>query len=139
MARDFTEQATALFTRFAHKHGLIYVAAVGAPIEVLWEFPIQHKLRRSIVLGLQNGDELNFGVGDFWAYFFPFDTRRVEFERVIDMWVEGDARIISKTGFLLRGLQLQTFENGVWSTAYKASSLSWHKRPPVILTNTPDR
>jgi hypothetical protein len=135
MALDFTEQVAALFTRFADRYGLRYTT-IDAPVELLWEFPIQPKLSHLIVLGLQNNDELNFGVGDFWSYFFPFEEKQIEFEKIIDKWVEGAARIVPKPGILIQGQELQTLENGAWNTAYAARSLSWRKCPSAILTNT---
>lgn len=68
---DYTTQAKALFGRFAERHGLSYAISPDAPVEVLWTFPEQPKLSMPITLGLQNLDELNFGVSDFWSYFFP--------------------------------------------------------------------
>ena len=131
---DFTEQAAALFARFASKHGLTYMVG-NAPVELLWTFPVQSKLTHPIVLGLQNNDELNFGVGGFWSYFFPFEDKHVEFEKVIDKWVEGNARIISMAGILIQTLELQVLENGRWNTAYAAKSLALRKSPPITLTN----
>ena len=60
-AQDYTPQATTLFSRFAERHGLAY-QAVDAPVEILWEFPEQVGLSLPMTLGLQNNDELNFGV-----------------------------------------------------------------------------
>lgn len=130
---DFTEQATALFARFASKHGLTYTVG-NAPVELLWEFPIQPKLKHRIALALQNNDELNFGVGEFWSYFFPFEDKQAEFERVLESWIVGSARIVSKAGILIQTLELQMFEEGRWNTAYAARSLSIRK-PRVFLTN----
>lgn len=131
---DFTVEATALFARFAAKHGLTY-AAVDAPVEVLWEFPVQAKLSRRIVLGLQNNDELNFGVEDFWSYFFPFTDKKSEFEYLINSWVEGAARIVPKPGLIVQSLELQVLEPDGWRVAYDVSSLSLRKPPQVVLTN----
>lgn len=61
----YIEQATALFTRFAERHRLTYEVEPDAPIEVLWTFPRQDGLSMPVTLGLQNIDELNFGVADF--------------------------------------------------------------------------
>ncbi len=123
-----------MFARFAAKHGLIH-EVLEAPVEVLWGFPIQPKLRHRIVLGLQNNDELNFGVGDFWSYFFPYTEKHAEFENLIDKWVEGKARVIPKPGLITRTLELQVLGDGVWRTAYGALSLSWRKPSTDILTN----
>ncbi|HKQ44082.1 MAG TPA: hypothetical protein VJS47_01700 [Rhizomicrobium sp.] len=131
---DFTVEATALFARFATKHGLIH-AVVDAPVEALWEFPVQAKLSQRIVLGLQNNDELNFGVEDFWSYFFPFADKKSEFEYLINSWVEGTARIVPKPGLIVQSLELQVLEPDGWRVAYDASSLSLRKPLPVVLTN----
>jgi len=134
--RDYTEEATALFARFAGKHGLPY-EVTDAPVEVMWEFPVQPNLSHCIILALQNNDELNFGVGDFWSYFFPFEKKRFEFEGIIDKWVEGTARIVSKPGLFIQALELQILENGAWNLVYAAMSLGWHKQPKIMLTNIP--
>ena len=107
----------------------------NAPVELLWEFPIQPKLTHSILLGLQNGDELNFGVGEFWSYFFPFEKKRAEFEELIDHWVTGTARVIPKPGILIQTQMLQIFENGVWNTTYARKSVTWRKPHSIVLTN----
>lgn len=62
---DYTQEATALFAHFAERHRLAHIVEPDAPIEMLWEFPEQRGLSLPITLGLQNGDELNFGVVDF--------------------------------------------------------------------------
>jgi hypothetical protein len=61
---NYTTEATVLFQQFAERHTLTYMP-VDAPIEVLWKFPIQPKLTLPVSLGLQNRDELNFGVPGF--------------------------------------------------------------------------
>lgn len=135
MARpNYINQATEMFARFAAKHRLNYVVQ-DAPVEVLWEFPVQPGLSHRIVLGLQNNDELNFGVGGFWSYFFPFAEKQAEFETVIDKWIEGAARIVPKSGILSQTLELQVLEEGNWTTAYAACSLTLRKPAPEILTN----
>lgn len=73
--RDCSTEAIELFTRFAARHGLTHMK-IDAPVEVFWEFPVQAKLSHRIVLGLQNNDELNFGVGDFWSYFSRSTTKK---------------------------------------------------------------
>jgi hypothetical protein len=120
MNRDFTIEATALFVRFAERHGLSYEIDNDAPVEVLWTFPAQSNLAHPIVLGLQNGDELNFGVVDFWSYFFPFEKVAEQFERIINAWIVGDARV-AITGRRARLLQLWEAEK--WRTVYGANRL----------------
>ncbi len=116
--RDYTPEAEALFRRFAGRHGLTYDVETGVPMEVCWTFPEQPKLSMPLTLGLQNSDELNFGVSDFWSYFFPFDSVADEFDRILDAWVAGDARVAS-TGFRSRLLQVR--DGGRWKTVYGAN------------------
>jgi hypothetical protein len=135
--QDYSPQATALFSHFAERHGLAY-KAVDAPVEILWEFPEQVGLSLPITLGLQNNDELNFGVPGFWSYFFPFPKVATKFEQVIDAWVEGRARI-TRRGLTSR-LQVPT-NDGTWSTVYTAKGhLDWD-HPGDFIQNraTPQR
>jgi len=134
--RDYTAKAEALFRRFAERHALSYSITPDAPIEVLWTFPEQPKLTMPLTLGLQNGDELNFGVGDFWSYFFPFDAVEEKFERALDAWVCGDARIAIGRGW---GRKLQVREGKEWTTTYGANGclLPLPFKPVRFLTNRP--
>ncbi|WP_157123851.1 hypothetical protein [Allosphingosinicella indica] len=116
--RDYSEEAQALFKRFAERHGLIYIVETDAPIEVCWTFPEQPKLSMAMTLGLQNCDELNFGISDFWSYFFPFEKIADEFERMLDAWVVGDARVAVMYG---RGRLLQVRKGQQWKAIYGAN------------------
>jgi hypothetical protein len=116
--RNFTREAEELFRRFANRHDLTFAVDTDPSIEVLWTFPAQTKLSMSITLGLQNNDELNFGVSDFWSYFFPFDKVVDTFDRILDAWVAGEARI-GVIGW--RGRVLQLREHDEWTTVYKAN------------------
>ena len=97
--------------------GLSYAITKDAPVEVLWTFPEQPKLSMPITLGLQNSDELNFGVSDLWSYFFPLDAVADKFEHAIDSWVYGQARIAVGLG---GGRKLQVREGAKWATIYGA-------------------
>ena len=132
--RDYTMEAEALFLRFAERHGLQYAVEPEAPIEVLWEFPAQMKLSLPLTLGLQNGDELNFGVSGFWSYFFPYPTVAEHFESILDAWVEGRARI-GVTGRWSRILQVQ--KGDTWETVYWANGCIWpfRRKPRAFITN----
>lgn len=134
--KDYTQEAEALFRRFAERHDLIYEVETDAPIEVLWIFPQQDKLSHALTLGLQNGDELNFGVSDFWSYFFPFDRVAGDFECYLDAWVEGSARI-AITGRRSRLLQVR--EGDDWRSVYGAGGclFPFRKRPRGFVQNMP--
>lgn len=133
--RDCTEEATALFMRFVSRHGLTYDVDTDAPVEVMWNVPAQKGLSLPIILGLQNWDELNFGVEDFWSYFFPFDRVAEEFERYLDLWMSGEARV-AVTGPI--GRMLQVREGNRWKTVYGANRIlpMWRK-PRDIIQNDP--
>jgi len=132
---NYSEEATALFARFAQRHRLVYSVVPDAPIEVLWEFPKQHGLSLPITLGLQNGDELNFGVADFWSNFFPFEKSATTFERALEAWVVGKARIV---GVPLGGRALQLLERDRWEIIYRANCLlPVPRNPKRVITNQP--
>lgn len=117
--KSFEEEARSLFERFATKHALDYQVDTEAPIEVLWYFPVQPKLSHSVTLGLQNCDELNFGVDDFWSYMFPFSEVEEQFWMILDAWVDGRARI-AKTW--LRGRKLELWDGSSWQGDIRG----WH-------------
>ena len=123
-APDYTEQAQALFSAFVTRHRLRH-RVVAAPVELLWEVPAQERLKLPITLGLQNGDELNFGVPSFWSYFFPFPNVRDEFDRLLDAWIEGRARVSYRGRFRARILEL--FRDGEWRIVYRAHD--WARWP----------
>lgn len=136
--RDYTVEAEALFQRFAERHGLTYDVETGVPMEVCWTFPSQAKLSLPLTLGLQNCDELSFGVSDFWSYFFPFETVADKFECILDAWVVGDARV-AKTGLHSRLLQVR--ESNRWKTVYGAGGCLFPFRghPFGFVFNEPTR
>jgi hypothetical protein len=116
--RDYSTEAEALFRRFADRHALSYDVETGVPMEVCWTFPEQPKLSLPLTLGLQNCDELNFGVSDFWSYFFPFEDVADKFEGILDAWVDGNARVAIMRG---RGRLLQVREGDDWNAVYGAN------------------
>lgn len=135
MSGDYTEEATALFTRFAERHRLRYEVERDAPVEVLWNFPAQDGLALPIILGVQNGDELNLGVSDFWSSFFPFEKVAGQFERALDAWIVGDARI-AVTGPW--GRVLQVWEDDRWRSIYGANRvLPVWQTPKRTIENRP--
>jgi hypothetical protein len=132
---NYTERAVELFDRFARRHGFRYEADTRAPVEVMWTLPAQAGLSLPIILGLQNEDELNFGVGDFWSYFFPFNDVVQRFEKYLDMWVSGDARI-AITG--RKGRVMQVRDGTRWKSVYGAGRLPFvWRRPKGFIQNDP--
>ena len=61
---------------------------------------------------------VEFGVSDFWSYFFPFDEVTWEFEGALDAWVRGEARIAVHRG---KSRKLQVLEGAEWTTIYGAN------------------
>lgn len=135
---DFTNDAEALFERFADRHGLRYVVRTDIAIDVCWELPEQPKLCLPVTLGLQNGDVLNFGLPDFWSGFFPFSSVAERFESIIDAWVEGNARV-AVTG--KHGRMLQIREGDGWQTVYRANVgfFPLRPKPRAFVSNLPIR
>ena len=60
--------------------GLTHQVDTEALVELMWHIPAQKGLSLPLTLGLQNWDELNLGVEDFWSYFFPFENVAEKFE-----------------------------------------------------------
>jgi hypothetical protein len=125
---DYTAEAEALFRRFAERHGLSYEVETGVPMDVCWSFPEQPRLSQAVTLGFQNADELNFGVDDFWSYFFPFEKVADKFERILDAWVEGDARVAVVGP---KGRILQIRDGQRWKSIYRANRLLPIWRPAL--------
>lgn len=132
---DYRDEATALFTRFAQKHELIH-SVEDYDDFFNWEFPVQERLSLELTLGFSFGDELHFGVEQFWSYFFPFPERAAIFERALDAWVEGNARVVPVP---LGGRALQLLEAGRWKTIYWANCF-WlvPRNPKWTITNQKD-
>ncbi len=127
---DCTTKAERLFLEFANRHDLRFEPDAEAPVEVCWRFPVQPGLSTPITLALQNLDELNFGVGEFWSYFFPFDDIATRFEGFINAWIEGDARVVMtsrSSGWL------QIRDGATWKTVYRANPSLFRRRPKAFL------
>ena len=138
-SHDYTEQATALFTRFANRHQLRYWVEETPNLDVSWIIPPQTGLSHDLYLALQNGDELNFGVylelgvEGFWSYFFPFEHVAEWFEEILSQWVAGEARV----GIIgERGRVLQVRNGDTWRTVYRTNSWPF-ARPKKFIANDP--
>jgi hypothetical protein len=135
---DYVEDASALFERFATRHGLYY-EALDAPVEIMWVFPIQEKLSWPLTLGLQNNDELNFGVPGFWSYFFPFPKVAKDFESYLDLWVTGQARIVRHPGWfrITSVSSLEILTAGQWNNVYGGAGDDWPHAALMIQNRMP--
>lgn len=114
---DYSVEAEQLFLHFAQAYELEH-RPIKAPVEMLWEFPIQSRLHIPITVGLQNGDELNFGIPGFWSYFFPFSSVCTQFESLLHAWIAGTARIVNRGK--LKARRLEVLEYGNWKNIYSA-------------------
>jgi hypothetical protein len=132
--KDYTTEAVELFARFADNHRLAY-AVLDAPVEVLWEFPVQDGLTLPVTLGLQNNDELNFGVPGFWSYFFPYPSVHTAFAETLDAWVVGRARIHNR-GYW-RGRVLEILTASGWTRIYTAHMPIRWRHATKIIQNRP--
>jgi hypothetical protein len=130
---DYTRDAETLFSGFADRHRLAYSVDHKAPVEVLWCFPVQARLSLPIWLGLQNEDELNFGVGSFYTSLFPFPDVAEHFASILDAWIESRARVIRAGP---RKLVLEAYEGGEWAPIYSYHTLlPTFGRDPELLQN----
>jgi hypothetical protein len=131
------DEAAALFGRVARRYGLDHLE-IDASIEVLWEFPIQRGLSLPLTLGLQNRDELNFGVPGFWSYFFPFPRIAKEFESCLDAWLIGQARIVRQRRFarIASSSTLEVRKDSEWKTVYRNLGGDWPHAADVIQNST---
>lgn len=135
--KDYTPEAEALFGRLAERYKLEFVVERGVPMELLWAFPVQPHLSRPITLGLQNLDELNFGVGDLWTYFFPFPDHAERFEQIVGSWIEGNGRVAVTGG---KSCNLQLLEGAVWKTVYSQNGcicFFWMSPKRYLMNDTP--
>jgi hypothetical protein len=114
---DNTSAAIELFARFAARHGLTYNVR-DTPPDPYWLFPVQPGVSLPFGLGLRGRDELNLEVEDFDTYIFPFESEQSYFEKIIDSWVRGEARIVEKYTVFRRTLELQLLESGRWVLGY---------------------
>lgn len=82
--------------------------------------PIQDRLSFKLVLGLQNGDEINIGIDEFWSYFFPFTSVDTHVGSILDGLVTGEIRIATYRQ-LGRDISrdLEKLTTGVWTRVYR--------------------
>lgn len=133
-SHDFSQEAEALFKRWAERHNLHYDIRDEENVEVLWEFPQQTKLWLPVTLGLQDLNVLNFGVADFWSFIHPFETNATYFENLLDAWLSGNARVaVLRWG----GRTLQMRDGSTWKTVYWANvwPLPILRKPKSFIVN----
>ncbi|WP_260482449.1 hypothetical protein [Sphingomicrobium flavum] len=107
--------------KFAKLHTLNYefTHEDGAYV---WRFAVQPGLVREMQFALSNGDELSFGVADFWSYFFPAPAINDHFFDIVSAWMAGEARIAIFPG---RRRRLDIRKNEQWVPVYNANGCLW--------------
>ena len=108
-----------MFNALAAEYGCSIETQLGDPIEVLCELS-REGWPGKLVLGLQNGDELNFGIDDFWSFFFPFQEVKSLFRKTAAGWLSGRSRLVYfYRGQRLLKIELQVkMEGGSWQRVY---------------------
>jgi hypothetical protein len=91
-----------------------------------------HPVRRAAQARLARGPG-GVGVAGFWSHVFPFETAAAGFERALDAWVLGEARIVH---IALGGRALRILGHGRWTTIHQANGLlPVPRRPRRVFTN----
>jgi len=136
----YTAAAEALILEICQRHGLKVERDESAPVELLFRIPVQEGLSVPIVAGLQNDDELNLSIGEFWSYFFPFEKVKDKFSEALDGFIRGECRVTeyrmprNKKAFKYI---LEKRTEDAWETLYAHSTLIlWWRNPDVVhITN----
>ena len=118
---DNTSDAERLFRNFAARHAFTIEKLDEPHVELQMRVPEQPGLSFELTLGLQNGDELNIGFEGFWSYFFPFEKRAAQVDRILDGIVTGECRLAIRRQFgrIVKHV-LEQRNNGRWEVAYTA-------------------
>ena len=96
------------------------------PVELSFSIPVQPGVKYRVWLGLQNNDELSFGVGSFQVQWFPCtDPARVkEFVEAVAGYLSGNYRIVEhRWGKKCVKAQLQAPDGARWRTLGTCSNL----------------
>ncbi len=117
---DFTAEAEAIFRRIAAHQKLNIARESETPDEVMFLLSSIDPSHQAVTLGLQNGDELCFGVDGFRSYFFPFGEIKGVFEKAVAGWFTGQTRLAYYwRGKRLVKIYLQVkLKNGKWQRIY---------------------
>jgi len=117
--RDNSEAARALFADLLSVRGLAHERDDDAPVDVLWRIPVQPGLSVPMTFGLQNADELNLGIGQFWSYLFPFENAQADFRRLALGFIDGKCRVCEwrRRGVLYKRT-LEEPAGDAWRVAY---------------------
>lgn len=108
-----------MFTAIAEEFGCSIETQLDESVEVLCTLRYSDNADE-VTLGLQNGDELNLGVENFWSYFFPFEEVKGLFQKAVRGWFTGQTRLM----YFYRGQRLLKIElqvklnDGDWQRIY---------------------
>jgi hypothetical protein len=121
---DYTADAEKLFRDFAARHSFLIEKLDNPNVELLMRIPIQSGISFELILGLQNEDELNIGIGEFWSYFFPFEHVRKQVDAALDGIASGECRIATHRQFGRSvKIELERRSGSTWVLIYSANKL----------------
>ena len=137
MTRRPEEVAREIFESLRREFPKLAMEIIESPehTDIEMRLPAQTGLNYEVCLNLQNTDELQFNVDDFWAEWFPCTAPKIaeSFHRAVSGFLAGEYRIeiYSRKGRPYKRL-LQAPNLGSWETVYTPSSLHWPCLKPQI-------
>lgn len=139
---DYRPEAEALFKGIAERQGCRLERHSEAPVELLFSL-IGPDPNETIKLGLQNGDELNLGIDDFWSCFFPFEEMKSVFRKTVQGWFTGQSRLVYRwRGKRLMKIELQVkLKDQSWQRVYSHLTSMifplWTTRDEIRMRSSP--
>jgi hypothetical protein len=117
---DYTNEAEQFFCDFADRHSLTISKVEQENVELLMVVVVQDRLSFELVLGLQNGDEINIGIGKFWSHFFPFTAELESVSKLLDGLVTGKTRLVTHRQFSRVAFRdMEILSEGIWTRGYR--------------------
>ena len=119
---DRLAEAEAMFVAIAERRGVAITRVDNPHVDLEIRIDGDEGLAvLPVTLGLQNSDELTFGVGEFWASFFPFDAVKGLFEKAVEGWFTGQTRFVYfwRGGRLVRIDMQVRLKDGSWQKVYR--------------------
>ena len=130
--RNCRPELAEIFEAFAQRHRLaVNVAEQNA---TSYTFEAGGRLHDWLVLSVVEGDEVTL---DFAGHAFRYlyrPQRRADFERILDDWVDGAARIVAYEG---GGEALERATGAGWSEVLKRNVGPLRGKPVEIVANAP--
>ena len=117
---DYMADAEALFRNFARRHSFAIIKVEEPGFDLLMRVPQQPGLSFELTLALQNDDEINIGLEEFWSYFFPFEEQRHAVSDALDALATGECRLAihQQLGRVVKRVLERRF-HGHWRPIYR--------------------